>query len=105
MALKTVWGPITHDENKQLRDVTPRETFILGTLCVFIFVFGFASRPILEHAQATLVNLQRSVVSESPYRSRLLTMRDMTNGLYTSEKIGSVTVDTIASESPTQGER
>lgn len=72
MVLKTVWGPLTHEENKILKDVTPREAFVLGTLCVCIFVFGFASKGILDHAQSTLINLQRSVSSGAPYQTRLM---------------------------------
>jgi NADH-quinone oxidoreductase subunit M len=71
LVLRTLWGPITREENRSLRDVTPREAFILGTLSVCVFVFGFAQVPIMDHAQATLVNLQRSVSTGSAYRTRL----------------------------------
>ncbi len=77
MALKTIWGPITKPENNRLQDVGPRESFVLGTLCVFIFVFGFASHPILDHAQTTLVHLKRSVAMGEPYRARLVSMNEL----------------------------
>lgn len=72
LVLRTLWGPITKDENRSLRDVNAREAFILGTLSLGIFVFGFAQTPIMDHAQATLVQLQRSVSTQAPYRTRLV---------------------------------
>lgn len=77
MALKTIWGPVTSPQNQKLKDVSAREGFVLGTLCVFVFVFGFAAQPILDHAQSTLVNLKQSVNLEEAYESRLLSMDDV----------------------------
>jgi len=71
LVLRVVWGPITVKENEGLKDVNAREAFILGTLTVLIFVTGFASKPILEHTQATLVNLKRSVSTQSAYQTGL----------------------------------
>jgi NADH-quinone oxidoreductase subunit M len=71
LVLKVIWGPLDNEENKTLSDVTPREAFILGTLSVLIFVFGFASAPILEHTQATLLNLTRSVNAGTAYETGL----------------------------------
>lgn len=75
LVLKVVWGPLTHPENKELSDVTPRESFILATLCALIFIFGFASTAILDHTQATLVNLRKSVVSQSAYQTSLASQK------------------------------
>jgi NADH-quinone oxidoreductase subunit M len=72
LVLKVVWGPLENEENKVLTDVTKREAFILGTLSVLIFVFGFASAPILAHTQATLVNLTKSVSLQAPYETSLV---------------------------------
>jgi NADH:ubiquinone oxidoreductase subunit 4 (subunit M) len=72
LVLRTLWGPITNEENRNLLDVTPREAFILGTLSVAIFVFGFCQKPIMDHAQATIVELQRSVSTRTSYRTRLV---------------------------------
>lgn len=79
MALKTIWGPVSSPQNQKLKDVSAREGFVLGTLCVFVFVFGFASQPILDHAQATLVNLMRSVRFEEAYQTRLLSVQELMN--------------------------
>lgn len=72
LVLKVIWGPLDNEENKGLADVSKRETFILGTLSVLIFVFGFASAPILAHTQATLVNITKSVAQQAPYETSLV---------------------------------
>lgn len=70
--LKTLWGPLANEENKNLADVTPREAFILGTLSVLVFAFGWLAAPILDHTQATLVNIQNSVTAAKPYETKLV---------------------------------
>ena len=72
LVLKVIWGPLDNEENKNLPDVSLREGFILGTLSVLIFVFGFGSAPILAHTQATLVNITKSVNAGTPYQTGLV---------------------------------
>jgi NADH-quinone oxidoreductase subunit M len=72
LVLKVIWGPLEKEENKSLTDVTFREGLILGTLSVLIFVFGFGSGPILQHTQATLVNITKSVTAKTPYQTGLV---------------------------------
>ena len=71
LVLKVIWGPLNNEENKTLKDVSLREGFILATLCVLIFVFGFASKPILDHTQPTLVNIVKSVEAKSAYKTSI----------------------------------
>jgi NADH-quinone oxidoreductase subunit M len=71
LVLKVIWGPLNNEENKKLKDVSLREGFILGSLCVLIFVFGFGSKFILEHTQPTLVNIVKGVEANTGYRTSL----------------------------------
>jgi NADH-quinone oxidoreductase subunit M len=72
LALKVIWGPLNNEENKSLSDVNFREGFILATLSILIFVFGFASQPILDHTQPTLAHLKKSVDARGAYRTQLV---------------------------------
>ena len=86
MVLKVIWGPLTNPENQKLTDVTLRESAILGFLSIAIFALGFGSAPILEHTQATIVNLSKSVTSKRPYRATLL-IPGQASGLATTESL------------------
>jgi NADH-quinone oxidoreductase subunit M len=72
LVLKVVWGPLNNEENKKLSDCSPRESFILATLSVFVFATGFMSAPILEHTAPTLKKLQESVNSKTAYKTQLV---------------------------------
>lgn len=67
MVLKVIWGPLQEKTKEHLQDVGLRESFILGTLCTLIFVFGFAATPLLEHTQPTLVEILKTVQSKRAY--------------------------------------
>ncbi len=67
LVLKMFWGPLNNSENKKLEDVCGREAFILGTLSVAIFALGVLSTPVLEHAQASLMHLQKTLQSGEAY--------------------------------------
>jgi NADH-quinone oxidoreductase subunit M len=61
----TIWGPLTKDENRVLKDLSLREIAALVPLCVFMLWIGVApsrflepSRPALE---ATLAALQQGI--------------------------------------------
>lgn len=72
LVLKVIWGPLDKTENREISDVNPREAFILSVLSVLVFVMGFGSAAILEHTQATLVKLQKSVAENRPYETELV---------------------------------
>ena len=76
LVLKVIWGPITVEENKGLTDVNFREAVILGTLSVLIFACGFASAPLLEHTQATLLSIRKAVVMQAPFETSLASQSD-----------------------------
>jgi NADH-quinone oxidoreductase subunit M len=87
LVLKVVWGPLNNDENKKLTDCTPRETFVLATLSVFVFATGFLSVPMLAHTEPTMKKLQQSVSKKEAYKTELVIrgtsdepMRVMMNG-------------------------
>jgi NADH-quinone oxidoreductase subunit M len=71
LVLKVIWGPLHHAENKTLKDCSPREAFVLGTLSVFVFVTGVMSAPLLDHTGPTIKKLQQSVSSKQAYKAEL----------------------------------
>ncbi|MBI5653093.1 MAG: NADH-quinone oxidoreductase subunit M, partial [Chloroflexi bacterium] len=50
-------GPITHDENKSLKDLSPREIALLVALVVFIVWIGVYPKTFLDPIQASVANL------------------------------------------------
>jgi NADH-quinone oxidoreductase subunit M len=50
-------GPITHEENKTLKDLSPREIALLVALVVFIVWIGVYPKIFLDLIQASVVNL------------------------------------------------
>jgi len=50
-------GPITHEENKTLKDLSPREIALLVALVVFIVWIGVYPKIFLDPIQASVVNL------------------------------------------------
>jgi NADH-quinone oxidoreductase subunit M len=79
LTLKVVWGPITKQENETLSDLNGRELFVLGSLAAMIFVCGFASKPILEHTQPTLLAIKKSVDTQSAFQTGIAFWKDMEN--------------------------
>lgn len=72
LVLKVVWGPLNNAENKKLADCTPRESFVLGTLSVFVFATGFLATPMLAHTEPTMKKLQQSVSKKEAYKTELV---------------------------------
>lgn len=68
---KILFGPLNISENKQIIGLNRFEIIQLSILSVFIFSLGFASAAILQHTKPTLVNIERSIISNSPYVSEL----------------------------------
>jgi NADH-quinone oxidoreductase subunit M len=57
MVQETLWGPITKDENRQLKDLNAREILALLPLCVFMLWIGMAPKPFLEPSRPALAAL------------------------------------------------
>jgi NADH-quinone oxidoreductase subunit M len=68
LVLKMFWGPVTHEENRTLADLSLREGFILGSLSVAVFALGIFSAPVLDHAQESLLHLKRTISIKAPYQ-------------------------------------
>jgi len=62
---ETLWGPITKDENRDLRDLDGRELAALLPLCVLMLWIGVAPRAFLEPSRPALTELLDG------YRARL----------------------------------
>ncbi len=54
MVRKVLFGPITHEENRNLPDVTFREGFILGILVVLVFWIGVFPNVFLSRTSASV---------------------------------------------------
>jgi NADH-quinone oxidoreductase subunit M len=55
----TLWGPLVHEENKQLSDLDGREKWLLAPLCALMLWIGVAPRTFLEPSQGALEALLR----------------------------------------------
>jgi NADH-quinone oxidoreductase subunit M len=54
MFQRVVFGPVTHEENRGLKDLSFRERLVFAPLLVLIFWIGFAPQPFLDRAQPAL---------------------------------------------------
>jgi len=54
MFQRVVFGPITHDENHRLSDLTIRERLVFAPLLLLIFWMGAGPQPFLDRAQPAL---------------------------------------------------
>ncbi len=54
MLQDTLWGPITKEENRGLRDLNAREVLTLLPLCLLMLAIGLAPRPFLEPSRPAL---------------------------------------------------
>jgi NADH-quinone oxidoreductase subunit M len=54
---ETLWGPITKDENRSLKDLGPRELAALLPLCLLMLWIGVAPRAFLEPSEPALARL------------------------------------------------
>jgi NADH-quinone oxidoreductase subunit M len=70
MFQRVVFGPVTHEENQRLGDVTLREKLVFAPLLVLIFWMGVAPQSFLDRMQPALdrtleLTRQRAVSSAS----------------------------------------
>jgi NADH-quinone oxidoreductase subunit M len=54
MFQRVVFGPITHEENERLGDLTLRERLVFAPLLVLIFWMGVMPQPFLDRMQPAL---------------------------------------------------
>ena len=62
---ESLWGPITHDENRDLEDLSKREILTLTPLCILMLAIGVAPNAFLQPSKA---DLERVL---STYQARL----------------------------------
>jgi NADH-quinone oxidoreductase subunit M len=68
MFQRVVFGPVTHEENRKLSDLTVRERLVFAPLLFLIFWMGVAPQPFLDRMQPALdrtleLTLQRQEIS------------------------------------------
>ncbi len=54
MFQRVIFGPVTHEENRELKDLSLRERLVFAPLLVLIFWIGFAPQPFLDRMQPAL---------------------------------------------------
>ena len=54
MLHETLWGPVTHDENRQLNDLSLREIALMVPLCILMLVMGLFPNLFLKPSKAAL---------------------------------------------------
>ncbi len=57
MYRKVMFGPIVHEENRDLKDVSLREFVVLGVLIVMIFWIGIFPNTFLSKSEASVKHL------------------------------------------------
>ncbi len=71
----TIWGPLTKDENRSLKDLNLREIAALVPLCVFMLWIGLAPAPFIAPTvaplEATLAAFQQRLAEPAPVRAAL----------------------------------
>jgi len=80
MVQETLWGPITHEENRGLRDLDAREVAALLPLCALMVWIGVAPRAFLEPSrpalEEVLTDYQVRLQTTLPDRIELRTAAD-----------------------------
>jgi NADH-quinone oxidoreductase subunit M len=69
---KVLFGPLKTEQDFKLKGLKTGEVVQLSLLSVLIFVFGFASAPLLQHTQNTLAHIHQSLSQKIPYKSSLI---------------------------------
>ncbi len=75
MLSEILWGPLNHEENQGLRDLSPREIITLVPLCVLMLWIGVAPSRFLEASKPALektLNLYQERVAAPPATSPTL---------------------------------
>jgi NADH-quinone oxidoreductase subunit M len=55
MFQRVVFGPVTHEENRNLKDLSLRERLVFAPLLVLVFWMGVMPQPFLDRMQPALV--------------------------------------------------
>jgi len=79
---RTVWGPLSHEENKGLKDLNLREILAVAPLCVLMLWIGFAPNGFLEPSRSALERLHTQYTArraqEAPAEPTLIAWSDPT---------------------------
>jgi NADH-quinone oxidoreductase subunit M len=75
MVQLTIWGPLTREENRHLKDIDLREVLALAPLCIFMLWIGVAPgmfvRPTEKALEATLASYKQRIEAPAPHAAEL----------------------------------
>ncbi len=83
MIARTVWGPVTREENRNIADLSVREIVTLVPLVVLMLWIGVAPKAFLEPSrpalEQTLTRYQERIAAPPPEEARLVGVGDETH--------------------------
>lgn len=65
MVQRVIFGNLTQDENRSLRDLNLREWIVLIPIALFVFWIGLAPKPFLKKMEASVVQVLKDNVSKA----------------------------------------
>jgi NADH-quinone oxidoreductase subunit M len=63
MYQRVVFGPVTHEENRTLRDLSPREVLVFAPILVLAFVMGIYPKPFLSRMEPSVRSIVKRVTT------------------------------------------
>jgi NADH-quinone oxidoreductase subunit M len=77
MLYRTLWGPITREENRTLADLSLREILLMAPLCLLMLAIGVAPQPFLAPSkpdlEQVLASYEQALESPPPQSARVRT--------------------------------
>jgi len=72
MYQRVIFGPVTHEENRSLQDLSPREIAVFAPIVVLVFVMGIYPKPLLSRMEPSIKKIVAQIESRDtkPHRHR-----------------------------------
>jgi NADH-quinone oxidoreductase subunit M len=70
MYQRVIFGPVTHEENRALHDLSPREIAIFAPIVVLVFLMGVYPKPLLSRMEPSIEKIVARVESRDRRRDR-----------------------------------
>ena len=72
MYQRVIFGPVTHEENRSLTDLSPREIAVFAPIVALVFFMGIYPKPLLSRMEPSIKKIVAQVESrdEKPRKQR-----------------------------------